>query len=234
MVEGILGIGYFQPKWEFANTNLIKFGVKLGGNFSSQDRNSAETAVKAVSQKLADLHGGTPWGAFKYVFGLSYSAPLVMDFENCIDCKTGAEVKGRTLIQFSRLSPISELRRVNHIVHELGHVFHWAMVFHGIENNPYDLLGRTQKNDPTFPDRLIPPVGKGVVGPHYGFASPQKVYTWQQNPSERKNEEFADQFLGWTFGEWHRDEFGLTTSGRRRSDWMKKNMELWIDEISEK
>jgi hypothetical protein len=91
----------------------------------------------------------------------------------------------------------------------------------------------TQLTDPSFPNRLAPPTDEGATGRNYGFASPQKVYTWQQSPLEIVQEEFADQFLGWTFDEWEiRSDGSLHADGQMRRDWMNHYMPSWLETAS--
>lgn len=206
------------------------FGFSMEGNWSEEDKDTVVESVLMVSHAMAEITQGSPHEAFRLVYGTSADNPLVFGWGNCPECNgLGGYTYGRHLIRFESLSPISELRRRNNIVHELGHAFHWAMVHNGVDPDPYRMLEITQNSDPTFPNRLVPPQERWSTGPNYGFASPQKVYTWQQNPSEIIQEEFADQFLGWTFNEWETDEFGLTTAGQLRSDWMNQYMSLWVN-----
>jgi hypothetical protein len=54
--------------------------------------------------------------------------------------------------------------------------------------------------------------------------------TWQQSLSGEDSEEFADMFLGWTFDTWETNPDGtLTEYGQARSDWMRENVEPWLE-----
>jgi len=209
------------------------FGFSMEGDWQEEDKNTVVESVLQVSHAMAEITGGSAHEALGLVYDVSADDPLVFGWENCPECNgLGGYTYGRNLIRFESLSPISELRRTNNVVHELGHAFHWAMVHAGVEPDPYSMLEITQNSDPSFPNRLAPPSDRWARGPNYGFASPQKVYTWQQSALEIVREEFADQFLGWTFDEWESDEFGLTEKGQLRSDWMDQNMPIWVKAVA--
>jgi hypothetical protein len=141
---------------------------------------------------------------------------------------TGEDVGGYTygahVIKFSGLSDISDLRRRNHVVHELGHAFKW-LLYNKTGIDVYTELGNWRTNHPNYPDR--PTFTGSGVGGYYGFASAQNVFTWQQSLSGDDNEEFADQFLGWTFNRWER-----SPDGQFRSDMMASNMPLWVNQAA--
>jgi hypothetical protein len=189
---------------------------------------AATEAVKAVGQKLAEILGGTAADAFRAVYGY-----MDLHWGDCSDCAEDGDVGGFTVsaheIRFKGMSDISDLRRTNHVVHELGHAFRKAL-YDKTTIDTYDKLTKWRQNHSGYPDRETFTGPEGTTGPNVGFASPQNQFTWQQSLDGSDNEEFADQFLGWTFNMWETNENGrLTTDGQARSDMMNSNMPLWVD-----
>jgi hypothetical protein len=73
---------------------------------------------------------------------------------------------------------------------------------------------------------------------YYGFASVSDEYTWQMhgrkltaggNDAESEGEIFADQFLGWVFGQWDPHN---TPAARDRATWMNSTMPYWIIQMA--
>ena len=109
------------------------------------------------------------------------------------------------------------------VVHELGHAFKWAIN----SKSGYDIytsLAIARSLWPNYPDRLDYEGDPDKTGPNYGFASPQNQFTWQQSNSGADSEEFADQFLGWTFNMWAMD-----AQGAARSTMMNSLMPLVVN-----
>jgi hypothetical protein len=225
----LCGVGCDDGNW---TPGLAQYGVTITGHWKLEYVQAILSAVSAVGEKLSELVGGTPWQAFQAVYGTSSQS---MDFEwgNCPDCNgAGAYTYSAHDIRFASMSedrPDSVLRRVNNVVHELGHAFRSAMLGLGID--PYQTLEKTQTLDPNFPNRVNLPEGQDL-GPNYGFASQQGVLTWQQNGSGTPNEEFADMFLGWTFNTWETERNRFTRDALARSRWMDSYMPLWVDALA--
>jgi hypothetical protein len=202
--------------------------LTLKGDWSSRDRAAVRAAVRAVAGQFSAILGVGSAMAFSVVFN-----PITMEMGNCDKCDPGSDVAGYTYganeIRFAGLSDISHERRVNHVVHELGHAFKWAL-YNRTGNDLYSKLSDWRTNHPGYPDRETFEGPEGTTGPNYGFASGQNEFTWQQSLSGEDNEEFADQFLGWTFGKWETNRFGFLTSyGQARSSMMSVNMPLWVN-----
>jgi hypothetical protein len=138
-------------------------------------------------------------------------------------------------IRFSHLDS-GFLRARNNMVHELGHAFNARFA---AGNQPADFLGCTQTlttgcegfYEQGFPNRSDFPSNHDPfwVGQNWGFASGQNQFTWQQSYANAgaTYEEFADQFLGWTFNTWE-PAGNLGNYGPMRSNWMNQYMPGWI------
>jgi hypothetical protein len=238
MIEGQYGLGYFKMKWEIAHAGLGRFGVVLTGSWSDVDKKAVSVAVKSVGMKLADMKneegntivGGTPWGAFRKVFGVSHNNPLVIDYGNCKECNgEGAYTPSTKLIQVANLSdPIGArtpdmafINARNNIVHELGHVFGQKFYYWNEETQKYEY----SSDGPYFsiPNWFLN---------NDGFAkSPEAASTtWQQHPCVvgdcSPNEIFADMFLGWTF-----DKRASGPEGNDRNNFMLRNMMIWVGDL---
>ncbi len=172
------------------------------------------------------------YSAFMAVYNVTYSDPFLFEMGNCTECEEGSDVAGATYnaheIRFAGLSNQSDLKRRNLVVHELGHAFYWAILNKtGID--VYSSLGEWRTNHPGYPDRLTFTGSEKQTGPSYGFASLQNQTTWQQSLVGSNNEEFADQFLGWTFNKWETENGTLHPRGSARAAMMNTNMPLWVN-----
>ena len=105
-------------------------------------------------------------------------------------------------------------------VHELGHAF--AQKWYYKDNSGYD---------PTGPYATLP---YSLVNNNDGFyPSPDEAkLTWRQHPYPCDttisnpycgNEDYADMFLGWTYGKWASNEVGM---GREKH--MNDSMPNWV------
>jgi hypothetical protein len=97
-------------------------------------------------------------------------------------------------------------------------------------------LESMQSADSNFPNRFDfpdPLPDEHWTGPYSGFASRMNVFTWQQSYAlaGSTSEEFADQFLGWTYNTWETGTSvgGFSEAGSNRSYWMNNNMPGWIN-----
>lgn len=210
--------------------SLGVFGVELVNQWDLRFIPDILEAVMAVGVKLSETLGELPWQAFRRVYGITNNDPMRLRWGECPQCAGGgAFTNGPRLISFASMSEgrtDSNLRRRNHVVHELGHAFNQRF-----NRTLETILEATQKSNRNFPDRQSPPDGK-IVGPNYGFASGQNVFSWQQNPSASSSEEFADSFLGWAFDTWETRGDALTVDGKSRQSFMNLHMPAWINSFA--
>ena len=202
------------------------------GSWSSNNKSAVISGVESVARKFsAILSMSNPGMAFAFIFGY-----ISFEMGNCDQCKAGSDVAGYTYsaheIRFAGLSnkpsPSGDLYRRNHVVHELGHAFKWLLYGQtGID--VYTVLGNYRRSHPTYPNRETFDGSSGTTGPNYGFASLQNQTSWQVSLDGGDSEEFADQFLGWTFNMWETDYYGLTDNGRYRSQMMSSYMPVWVN-----
>jgi len=206
----------------------LNFTVADGMIWGEEDRAAAIAAVEAVASKFAAILGVNAGRAWALTFH-----HMKFQMGGCSNCADDGAVGGYTNgaheIQFKGLSDVSSLRRRNHVVHELGHAFKWDLhTKTGIDI--YSELGTWRTAHPGYPDRFTFSGSEDTTGPNYGFASPQNVFTWQQSLEGTDAEEFADQFVEWTFNMLETDASGaLTRNGQTRSDMMGSNMLFWVD-----
>ena len=146
----------------------------------------------------------------------------------CADGSTNAgHTSGSHNIEFAGISDSSPKGR-NLVVHELGHAFKW-LLYYKAGTNVYDEYKKWRENHPGYPDRPDFPGPSGTAGNYYGFASQQNVIVWQVSLQGDDSEEFADQFLGWTFNMWQTNSDGtLHPDGKARRDMMDTNMPGWV------
>jgi hypothetical protein len=201
--------------------------TESGTTWDYDDELVAMDAVIAVSTKLADVLGGSPLSAWLSTYG-----EMTFQMGGCNDClgtTHSGHTSGAHKIEFAGISDNSPKGR-NLIVHELGHAFKW--VLYNKTGNKIDVaveLGNWRTSHPNYPDRQTFNGPSGAIGPNYGFASAQNVIIWQQSLDGSDSEEFADQFLGWTFNMWERNALGiLTDDGKARADMMDANMPMWV------
>ena len=200
-----------------------KYNISFSGTWSDNDTAAVYAAVKAVAARFGATVGMNAVFVWNQVFG-----HIAFDME----CPAGVcgDIGGITnsahSISFSALDS-DYLRARNNVVHELGHAFDNA-------NNllPRNALSCTQTLGcegyrSGFPDRhdFPNPIPDGWTGRTSGFASKQNQFTWQMSYSNAGEpyEEFADQFLGWTFNNWEN-----SPAGQMRSDWMNDYMPVWL------
>jgi hypothetical protein len=181
--------------------------------------------------------GGTPWNAFQEVFGTDATpiyflwgnesdafwddgsgfndngSPRFCEITNggCTIGKTRLVSDGSTvyLIKFASMWKNKTWAKYT-VVHEFGHLFN--RVNGGM---PYTAMDNAISLNTNFgrPDTLDA----------YGFAS--KGTPWQQAvvDVDKYWEIWADQYLGWTYGEWASND-----RGSLRSAWMIVNMADWL------
>ena len=208
-------------------------------------------AVIAVAGRMAEVAGGgrSPLEVFKLVYeGVNFSWGTEGGSGTCLTIQDGACTSGAHNINFVDWLDGNEKAR-NNVIHELGHAFtkNWSdsslsseqlqyFRLHPEETNPTIVLAWAQSYQglpehyvPDFPDRPNPTDNK--PGRFYGFASQQNVLIWQMAVTNAGDpgEEFADQFLGWTFDTWQRQADGsFSPEATLRRNFMDRYMPGWI------
>ena len=135
---------------------------------------------------------------------------------------TGLDAEDNTKISISIYDTRSSVGAITHkvqwIIHELGHAFSQA-------------VGGTTENTQAFLDNN-PRVGRDGLGNYTGYAGDTvdgSLY-WQQNYSTAANEQFADMFIGWVYGQWQLDDYGdLAAPGIAMSNFMNGTMPYWLN-----
>ncbi len=186
---------------------------------------------------------------FRLVYeGIDFSWGTMNASGTCLTIGDGGCTSDAHNINFVNLSD-DPLRARNNVVHELGHAFtkNWSETAplgaeleyfrqHPEETNPAIVLAWAQSYQrltehyvPGFPNRENPTDGN--LGAYLGFASQQNQLTWQVAVTNAGDpgEEFADQFLGWTFDTWQRGPDGsFTEHANMRRNFMDRYMPGWI------
>jgi hypothetical protein len=232
------------------DAELELHGVKFDDDMAQwtlERKTAVLEAVRAVNSKLANTVVGA---SFKAIYGyVNMTWGLKNATGQCASIAVGGCTSSRHQINFVTISD-DPLRARNNVVHELGHAFSnfWSNSLanadraHPENTHPAIVLGWTQGDFPAyteyiiagFPNRADPvknAEGKYDAGDYLGFFSQQNVLTWQvaMTQAGSSTEEFADQFLGWTFDTWQPpDELNY---GPMRRDWMDKYMPGWINRI---
>jgi hypothetical protein len=225
-------------------SELELHGVKFDGDltqWTAERKIAVLEAVRAVHLKLAaTVVGATFKAIYEYVnmaWGLKNATGI------CASIAVGGCTSSRHQINFVTISD-DPLRARNNVVHELGHAFSnfWSNSLaeadrvHPENTHPAIVLAWTQSFPGYFeyyingfPNRPDPV--DGSLGQFYGFASEQNRLTWQVAVTNAgdPSEEFADQFLGWTFDTWQPP--GKSNYGPMRREWMDKYMPGWINRI---
>lgn len=209
---------------------MAAYGVTFSGSWSSSNMAMAAQAVRDVAKKLSDtLEKFDPAGSFQKVYE-------GMDFKwdpSCEKCGGGgaytptthqvifASLPASTIETGGYKTPeLAFMEGRNNVVHELGHAF--AQKWYYKDNSGYD---------PTGPYATLP---YSLVNNNDGFyPSPDEAkLTWRQHPYPCDttisnpycgNEDYADMFLGWTYGKWASNEVGM---GREKH--MNDSMPNWV------
>jgi RHS repeat-associated protein len=135
---------------------------------------------------------------------------------NTCDCKpTGGHTESPRWIKFASMwssgyDNVDE-RRVNNVIHELGHAFNGR-----VSRIPENLVHDSPPPIENDPWRLEQKP-EGFYNAEYGNQ------TWMQSVVPSGSETFADMFLGWVFDQWALDEYG-----DERSKFMNEHMGSWI------
>ena len=109
------------------------------------------------------------------------------------------------------------------MVHEMFHVFD----LHVLGGDAGQALSDAQAADPNFPRRpdlthLDPNV---FDNRQFGFAG-GSYSAYQKSRVEGSVEEFADQGIGWVYGQWEN-----SAQGRDRANFMDVNMTVWLTQL---
>ena len=202
-----------------------RYNITFEGVWNDIDKAAVIAAVEAVASKFAILLMENPGLAWSRAFG-----SMTFQMGNCSGCNgSGGYTAGAHRIEFASMAENwrtdKRLRDINLVVHELGHAFDFIR-----DRDPSNDLYRKQLNDPKFPNRgnYPNPKPENWTGDTTGFASRQNVLTWQMSVTNAgdASEEFADQFLGWTFNTWDTNED--VNAAQQRSDWMDQNMRGFV------
>ena len=138
---------------------------------------------------------------------------------NTCNCKPkGGYTHSPRRIEFAEMSPSWRQnysdRRVNNIIHELGHAF----------DSKLNWTPRTILNRETV---RINNVDFSLTNKPLGYYQSNAYdYTWIQSQDRTNGEPFADMFLGWVFN----NKFANNDYGRARTEFMDNNMPRWINQ----
>jgi RHS repeat-associated protein len=183
------------------------YGIRFAGNWTHEAKQAVFAALRKVGLAFANEIGGDPGDAFREVYGLNDGDTFLFEWdENCWGCRedpkgcdagttTGdACVAGfgytntENWIEFASMSNLENpLRNINNVIHELGHALNLR-------------LGRIPENS------LAPRQDLLVNGA--GFYGSPNNRTWEASSGTNASETFADQFLGWVYGQWGEHPLG--------------------------
>ena len=205
-----------------------QYGIRFTGDWETVNQWAVIGGVQAVGAAFSTVFGGSSKIAFREVFGLSGNTKMKFQWGDCPDCDgSGGYTYSKHRIAFESLSPISLLRRVNNVIHELGHAFDWLVAGNrGTSLMPRNVLDRyARTND--FPRRTAPYSEDDTN--YYGLAGPINQRVWHQSTLNTWGEEFADSFLGWVQGSWETTVNGVyTIQAQQRIGFMDSYMPGWI------
>jgi RHS repeat-associated protein len=202
------------PAWTEEEMDIAQQGAEDIGNAVVRQVNQINQKLAATGEAL--LNVPTAREAYFALFkGFVTFRKLATN--NC-DCYGQYHSTSMVYI-YSHAKIASPNAGTQFIVHELAHVYD------NINGQvPRDVLAAYQSNHDKFPDR------GGDLNPetsiaNYGFFGPFKSSPWQQSGEISASEEFADQFVGWTYNTWASDPYGY---GQARANFMNYHMSLWI------
>jgi RHS repeat-associated protein len=192
---------------------LWRFGITLTGNWSNEHKSEAKKAALAVGAKMTGELGGTAWDAFRKVYGKveifwgNGEGHSLSD--ECAAITSGGCTSSAHLINFM-ITWSNRTSAVYNMVHEFGHAFNNLLWFDNSNTGRRDRL----------PEAYMVETG-GLERSAGGYAGPYG--TWQQSQKDTPSENFADMFLGWTYGEWEESSYGIY-----RGDFMSRWMPRFI------
>jgi RHS repeat-associated protein len=210
-----------------AQSVLRRYGVVFKGEWSNRDQLSVLRAVTTVGLRFGAELGTDSYSAFKEVYNVTHSDPFVFQYGGCKECNgAGGATYSARLVKFASLSSRSDLRRVNNVIHELGHAFNSALITPlGEDHMPYSVLDNYWDTH-DWPRRSTPYTRND--NEYYGLAGPRNERVWHQNPTGSAGEEFADTFLAWATNSWDAKGGVLSDNAEIRSGFMNKYMPIWL------
>jgi RHS repeat-associated protein len=214
---------------DYGNDELMRvskaYGITFIGEWSIEYKWDVLIAVSLVGTRLGEEANMSGIEAFRAVYDLNDSKTFLFEWDpNCWGCREYPEecdagtitgdgcisawgyTNNYDHIEFASMSRISGLRRVNNVIHELGHAFNIRL-----GRVPEDAL-EVQNNLVTRPE---------------GFYGIPRQFVWVQSSIISESEIFADQFIGWVYGLWGSDEYGPL-----RADFMTSmdGSDGWVDQ----
>ncbi len=216
--------------WTEAEKNIVQQAADDIGAAIIRDLNKQNQRLAQYGEELVDVPSSSRQ-AFSQVFGTITFRRLNAG-ENCgqgcwgqFHSASEIYIHSTYINNAGRQADVditNNIAGTKFIVHEIGHVFD-----HNVGLAARNELALAQRDIPNFPDR-----GGNTAAP-YGFAG---VFPgWQQSSDNSAGEEFADQFVGWTYNTWAtNDDSSLTVEGQARSGFMNTHMALWINLASER
>ena len=214
---------YNQELWNNPEMFDQVFGITFTGEWREDHPMAVRRAVWAVGYAFSQYTGTSPSEAFRQV----YDGGMTFQWGNCPECNGGGGYTySARRIAFASLSELSMQRRVNNVIHELGHAFDWAVARKvGRESMPRSVLDDYWKTHP-FPRRASEYSLTDKA--YYGLAGPRNERVWHQNPSGEPGEEFADTFLAWVMQAWERRNRTFSSEARQRMDFIYPYMATWL------
>ena len=158
---------------------------------------------------------------------------LVINGEQDCDCKPiGGYTHTVRSIEFASLwdnydskgSAVKQLRKVNNVIHELGHAFSARL-----DGKPKDAVHAHSTTIGNEEWRME----SRPLGFYVGDVSKYGTMTWVQSPTVSDTEVFADMFLGWVYNKWDDTPSGRVY-GQERARFMNARMPGWIRDAMRK
>ncbi len=196
------------------------FNITFEGAWEESKQWSVLVAAAMVGARFGTVLGMDAARAFIRVYALNDGKQFTFGWGSCSECKgSGGYTYNSTTIRFESLWTWHPDNRIPNVIHELGHAFNnlfWTSLSTGGRARlPEALFSDSQKSISNFPDR-------DSTDPNYGYGGPFGF--WQQSKETTPSEEFADNFIGWTFNYWERNE-----AGNMRANWMNTFMPVFVN-----
>jgi RHS repeat-associated protein len=220
--------------------------VSFSGNFSQSEQSNIISAAQAVGGALARSYNQEQRlmmkmgdiGSYKPITGteafhMAYGGAIKFTKSDdvCSSCGAVTHWNGSEIYVNSKYELGTKAA-----VHELGHAFAYKVAA------IYDPESFAVAGNLYVANQLATaiPNGRRVPGSfeNYGFAESVNApnRNWHQaDPTQvgSVDEEFADMFLGWTYGQWETDSNGgLSSLGQQRANFMSTNVSTWFSALS--